>query len=101
MIVYWTSPQPLLTGCFAISYRRGVRFYENKKPSCSFVCLVVKNYSFNKKSPLFSKPSNIASIAFEFSGDNSSNSNDFNLVCVVRTDGSRKFPNGNDVRNNW
>lgn len=32
---------------------------------------------------------------------NSSNSNDFNLVCVVRTDGSRNFPNGRDVLNNW
>lgn len=44
-------------------------------------------------------PSKIAFTASDSS--NSSNVNDFKRACVVRTDGSRKFPNGKDVLNNW
>ena len=56
-------------------------------------------YSPNKKSP----PSNTPSLITFTDSDltSSFNANDFNLVCVVRTDGSRNSPNGRDVLNNW
>jgi len=58
-------------------------------------------FSSRKKSPPSNTPLVITFIASDLTGNNASNSNDFNLVCVVRTDGSRNSPNGRDVRNNW
>ncbi len=56
-------------------------------------------YSFSKKSPLFNTPSSITFTASDC--NNLSNENVFSRVCVVRTDGCKKSPNGNDVRYNW
>ena len=61
--------------------------------------LIYYAYSFNKKSPLSNTPSKITLIAFD--SNNETNPNVFNRVCVVRTDGSRKSPNGKDVLYNW
>jgi aryl-alcohol dehydrogenase-like predicted oxidoreductase len=60
---------------------------------------MIPGHSFNKKSPLFTTPSRIT---FTASDCNSlSNENVFRRACVVRTEGSRKSPNGRDVRYNW
>jgi hypothetical protein len=74
-------------------------------PQRELICLSVVDfgedgiYSFNKKS----SPSNTPFAITFMTSDliNSSNSNDFKRVCVVRTEGSRKSPNGKDVLNNW
>jgi hypothetical protein len=77
------------TRIFTLPARTGISLISKK----------IGRYPVNKKSP----PSNMPSlITFTDSEPvNSSNPNDFNLVCVVLTDGSRNSPNGNDVLNNW
>ena len=72
---------------------------EEVKKELGDIMLHLIFYSRSRKSPSFEIPSKIARTASDSS--KASSSNDFSLVCVVRTDGSKKSPNGSEVRNNW